>query len=452
MRSPPATGSGHRPDSVSGSSRPLPARALAARAVHQVLQEGRALDDALAGVFAAARAADRGFIQEMAYGALRWAHQLQAIAGWYVPRPLKAGDQDVAALLLVGLYQLRFMRLPAHAAVMETVNAAAALGKPWAKGLVNAVLRSVQRDAAQLAARIAADPAIEFSHPPWLLARIQQAWPAHWRAILAANNERPPMTLRVNLSKLSRAAYLEKLAAAGARAAPLAGIDSGLTLAAPCAVTELPGFADGLVSVQDGGAQLAAIWLDARPGERVLDACAAPGGKACHVLERAAVELVAVDRDGARLERLRENLRRLQLAAEVIAADAAEPAGWWDGRPFQRILLDAPCSASGVIRRHPDIKLHRRPSDLERLARGQARLLAGLWPLLAPGGKLLYVTCSILPEENADQITRFLAEHADAAPTPLATDLGQACAVGVQLLPGEHELDGFYYACLQKRP
>ncbi len=224
-----------------------------------------------------------------------------------------------------------------------------------------------------------------------------------------------------------------------------------LTLGAPCAVTDLPGFADGEVSVQDGGAQLAAVLLDPRPGERVLDACAAPGGKACHILERAAVELVAVDRDGARLERLHQNLRRLHLVADVIAADAAEPAGWWDGRSFQRIMLDAPCSASGVMRRHPDIKLHRRPSDLERLARGQARLLAGLWPLLAPGGKLLYVTCSILPEENEDQITRFLAEHADAAPTPLATDIGHARAVGVQLLPGEHELDGFYYACLQKR-
>lgn len=434
------------------SPRQLPARALAARAVQQVLQEGRTLDVALAGELATARADDRGFIQEMAYGALRWAHQLQAIVGWYVQRPLKADDQDIAALLLVGLYQLHHMRLPAHVVVMETVEAAAALGKPWVKSLVNAVLRNVQRDAAQVRARIEADAALQSSHPDWLLARFQQAWPAHWRAICAANNERPPMTLRVNLSKLSRAAYLEKLTEAGLTAAPLAVSDCALKLGAPCAVTDLPGFADGEVSVQDGAAQLAAIWLDSRPGERVLDACAAPGGKACHVLERAAVELVAVDRDGARLERLNQNLRRLQLAADVIAADAAEPAAWWDGRPFQRILLDAPCSASGVIRRHPDIKHHRRPSDLERLARGQARLLAGLWPLLAPGGKLLYVTCSILPEENEEQITRFLAEHADAAPTPLVTDIGHARPVGVQLLPGEHELDGFYYACLQKRP
>ncbi len=433
------------------ASRQPPARALAARAVQQVVQEGRALDDAVAGVLATARADDRGFIQEMAYGALRWARQLQAIVGWYVQRPLKAEDQDIAALLLVGLYQLRYMRLPAHAVVMETVETAAVLGKPWAKRLVNAVLRSVQRDAAQVCARIEADAGLHFSHPDWLLARFQQAWPQHWRAICAANNERPPMTLRVNLSKLSRAAYLERLIEAGLSATPLAVSDGALTLGAPCAVTDLPGFADGEVSVQDGGAQLAAVLLDPRPGERVLDACAAPGGKACHVLERAAVELVAVDRDGARLERLHQNLRRLHLVADVIAADAAEPAGWWDGRPFQRIMLDAPCSASGVIRRHPDIKLHRRPSDLERLARGQARLLAGLWPLLAPGGKLLYVTCSILPEENEDQITRFLAEHADAAPTPLATDIGHARAVGVQLLPGEHELDGFYYACLQKR-
>ncbi len=427
---------------------PLPARALAAQAVQLVLHAGRSLDDALAEVFAAARTEDRGFIQEMVYGALRWAQQLQLIIAGYVERPPK--DRAIAALLLVGLYQLLYMRLPAHAVVMETVSAAGMLGKPGAKGLVNAVLRRAQREEMQLRARIESDPDLQLSHPPWLSERIRQAWPAQWRAILAANNERPPMALRVNLSKLSRAAYLDKLTHAGLAAAPLAVSEGGLILKEPCAVSALPGFAEGEVSVQDGGAQLAAALLDARAGERVLDACAAPGGKACHVLERAAVELVAVDRDAARLARLHQNLQRLNLSAAVLAADAAAPASWWDGRPFQRILLDAPCSASGVIRRHPDIKVHRRARDLAPLARAQARLLARLWPLLAPGGKLLYVTCSILPEENAERVVRFLAEHADAVHVPLDLAIGHPCAVGVQLLPGEHQLDGFYYACLQK--
>ena len=433
-----------------GIHQPLPARALAAQAVQRVLYAGRMLDEALAEVFAAARAEDRGFIQEMAYGALRWARQLQLIISGYVERAPK--DHDVAALLLIGLYQFLYMRLPAHAVLMETVNAASALGKPRAKQLVNAVLRRAQREETELRTRIQNDPDLRLSHPPWLEERIRQAWPAQWREILAANNERPPMTLRINLGKISRAAYVDLLTTAGMAAETLAVNDTGLILNTPCAVAALPGFAEGLVSVQDGAAQLAAGLLDVRTGERVLDACAAPGGKACHLLERAAVELVAVDRDAVRLARLHQNLRRLRLGAEVIVADAADPAHWWDGRPFQRILLDAPCSASGVIRRHPDIKVHRRARDLSVLMRGQDRLLAGLWPLLAPGGKLLYVTCSILPEENAERITRFLAGHADAVHLPLDLAIGHPCAVGVQLLPGEHQLDGFYYACLQKRP
>jgi len=449
MRWPPVSDWASRFDPVPTLTRPLPARALAARAVRLIINEGRALDDALSEVFVAARADDRGFIQEMVYGALRWAEQLRAVLDGYVEHPPK--DRDIAALLLVGLYQFLYMRLPAHAVVMETVNAASALGKPQAKNLVNAVLRRAQREETQLRARIETDPVLRLSHPPWLLARLRQAWPHHWQAICAANNARPPMTLRVNLSKLSRAAYLDKLTDAGLAAAPLSVSEAGLILKEPCAVGELPGFAAGLVSVQDGAAQLAAELLDARAGERVLDACAAPGGKACHVLERAAVELVAVDRDGARLVRLHQNLQRLNLRAEVLTADAAAPADWWDGRPFQRILLDAPCSASGVIRRHPDIKIRRRARDLVALVRAQTRLLERLWPLLAPGGKLLYVTCSILPEENAERVARFLAEHADAVPAPLALTIGHPCPVGVQLLPGEHHLDGFYYACLQKR-
>jgi 16S rRNA (cytosine967-C5)-methyltransferase len=309
---------------------------------------------------------------------------------------------------------------------------------------VNAVLRR----AAQTPAPPVDHPR---SHPPWLRARLEAAYPQDWQAIAAANDARAPLTLRVNLRRITRAAYAAKLAQAGLTTGAQPAIDSALTLDQPVPVEALPGFSHGEVSVQDAAAQLAAILLDARAGTRVLDACAAPGGKAAHVLERAPeARLVALDVDAERLRRVRENFTRLELHGEIVAGDAANPAGWWDGEPFDRILLDAPCSGTGVIRRHPDIRLHRRAADIDRLVRHQARLLDALWPLLAPGGKLLYVTCSILPEENGQQAAAFIARTPTACGTPLAHPAlarhARFDGVGHQILPGAGDMDGFYYA------
>lgn len=413
---------------------------------------GRYLDAALDAVRTEA-ASDAALVQELAYGTLRWFHQLAGIAAVLLTKPLKPKDQDVYALLLAGLYQLRTLRVATHAAVDETVAATEALGKPWAKGLINACLREYLRRNADMATLVDSDPALKLSHPAWLLEKFRNAWPEDGEHIAQANNERPPLTLRVNLCRQTRDAYLEKLRAANIAVQPTSILDTDVTLTTPVPVAVLPGFAAGAVSVQDAGAQWAAMLLDAQPGERVLDACAAPGGKTGHILERTPglTELVALDREPARVALIEQNLRRLGLTARLLAADATEPGAWWDRRPFDRILLDVPCSATGVIRRHPDIKLRRQPGDLPKLTATQAQLLAALWPLLRPGGKLLYVTCSILPEENEQQIMAFLARENAAAEAPLPTTVGRARAVGRQILPGDYGMDGFYYAGLLKK-
>ena len=429
-------------------------RALAAQVVDEVVVRARYLDAALTETLAAlprAQARDAALVQEMSYGTLRWFDQLAAIAALFLDKPLKTKDQDVYALLLVGLYQLRYMRVARHAAVKETVEATAALKKPWAKNLLNACLRASLREEARAQAAITASPEAAFSHPAWLLEEIKHHWPGNWAAILVANNERPPLALRVNRLHQSRDQYLARLAQAGIAASVHACSETAVVLDTPVAVSELPGFAEGDVSVQDAAAQLAATLLDAQPGERVLDACAAPGGKTGHLLEHSALaELVALDREPARVKLIEENLTRLGLSAKTVIGDAANPAPWWDGRPFDRILADAPCSATGVIRRHPDIKIRRRPEDLPRLVATQERILDGLWPLLKPGGKLLYVTCSMLPTENEKQVASFLARHSDAAELPLSMSMGRERAKGWQILPGEAGMDGFYYACIGK--
>jgi 16S rRNA (cytosine967-C5)-methyltransferase len=429
-------------------------RALAARVVEQVVVHARYLDAALTETLSAlprAQARDAALVQEMSYGTLRWFDQLAAIAALFLDKPLKAKDQDVYALLLVGLYQLQFMRVARHAAVQETVEAATALKKPWAKNLLNACLRAALREAARAQAAIAANPSAAFSHPAWLLEEIKRHWPENWAAILVANNERPPMVLRVNRLRQSRDQYLARLAQAGLPASAHPFSETAVVLESPVGVSELPGFTEGDVSVQDAAAQLAAPLLDARAGERVLDACAAPGGKTGQLLEQAVqAELVALDREPARMKLIEENLARLKLSAKTVIGDAANPAGWWDGQGFDRILADVPCSATGVIRRHPDIKIRRRPGDLPRLIATQEQILEGLWPLLKPGGKLLYATCSILPDENENQMTAFLRRHPDATEDVLTTEAGRARAVGRQILPGEAGMDGFYYARLRK--
>lgn len=435
-------------------ARKLGPRALCVQALCEVVERRRYLDAVLDELRPRA-GDDAALVQEMAYGTMRWYHQLDAITAQLLDKPLKPKDDDLRLSLLLGLYQLRFMRVAAHAAVDETVDAVSALGKPWAKGMINACLRAYQRDQQQSGARadgiIARNPVARFSHPAWMIETIQRDHPANWEEILSANNERPPMTLRVNPRRQSRDVYMQRLRDAGIGARALDALDSAVVLDTPVAVTSLPGFAAGDVSVQDAAAQLAASLLDVPPGARVLDACAAPGGKSAHLLERTPdMSLLALDVDPARTALIETALHRLGLTASLRTADAAESAAWWDGKPFDRILADVPCSATGVVRRHPDIKLRRQPADLDALAAAQSRILDGLWPTLRPGGKLLYATCSVLARENERQVAAFLKRHTDAVEQPLAHPLAQPRAHGIQFLPGRETMDGFFYACLAK--
>lgn len=430
---------------------PLTARVAAAHLLVQVFEQGRSLNTALPAIKSACAPDQRALLQELAYGVLREAPRLEQWLASLLARPLKPRDRDLHALLLLGLYQLEYLRIPAHAAVALTVAATRELGKPWASGLVNGVLRRFQREAVPLRARADADDKARFAHPSWLLDAIRTDWPQQWQDILLANNMRPPLTLRVNAQRSTRKDYLARLAQAGIEAQPLADAPTGVLLATPCDVAILPKFAEGFVSVQDGAAQQAAWLLAPSAGMKVLDACAAPGGKTAHLLEQAPdIDLLALDQDAVRLQRVASNLDRLGLTAKLKAADARRIAGWWDGEPFNRILLDAPCSASGVIRRHPDIKYLRKPCDIPTLAQQQAALLRALWPTLAPGGQLLYATCSVLRQENEDVVLDFLRAQPDATPLPMDLSGGTACKVGVQLLPGRQEGDGFYYALLEK--
>jgi 16S rRNA (cytosine967-C5)-methyltransferase len=428
-------------------------RALTALVVVRVAREGHTLDETLAAFEDRAGTRDRALVQAMSYAVLRWLPRLAAITDHLLRKPLKARDKDIWALILVGLVQLLYLRVPAHAAIAATVEAAREFRKPWAAGLVNGVLRRFQREREALLARVDRIESARYAHPPWLIERLRADWPRDWQAICAANNAHPPMSLRVNRRKRPREAYLDQLANAGVAASPARHVESGVVLAEPMGVERLPGFAAGEVSVQDVAAQLAAKLLDLGPGQRVLDACAAPGGKTGHLLERepALAQLVAIDRDGIRLQRLAANLARLDLTCELLAADATDPRRWWDGTPFDRILIDVPCSATGVIRRHPDIKTLRRPEDMEGLTAQQSALLTGLWPLLAPGGRLLYVTCSVLRAENEERIAAFLRLHGNGVECPMEADWGRPCRYGRQILPGDDGMDGFYYAALIKR-
>ncbi len=425
-------------------------RVVAVSVLTRVLQEGQSLATLLPHSFQSLPPERRALAQELCYGTLRWEPRLQAILKLLMDKPLKTKDSDIQSLLLLGLYQLAYMDIPAHAAVSETVAVTALLKKGWAKGLVNAVLRRFQREHKALEQRFEADPVAASAHPAWLLKLLQQAWPEQWQAIVNANNQRPPMTLRVNRRRISRDDYLQKLRAEGLNAILSSHAPDALILERPVNVEQLPGFAHGEVSVQDSAAQLAALLVAPRAGMRVLDACAAPGGKTSHLLEICSdVELIALDIEEKRLKRVKENLHRLGLDATLIAADASS-ADWWDGTPFDRILLDAPCSASGVIRRHPDIKLLREPDDIPRLAALQAAILENLWSMLAPGGMLVYATCSVLPQENTGQLANFLANHDDAREQPIVADWGTAAGVGRQILPDQDGMDGFFYACIEK--
>ena len=428
-------------------------RAVAAKIICRVVDNGLILDAALAEYLPAVeRLDDRGFVKELCFGTLRWFDQLEFILEQYLNKPLKPRDSDIRVLILIGLYQLHYLGTPAHAAVSETVGATLELDREWAKPLVNAVLRRSQREFHQVLAEPDKGAAARHSHPQWLADRIKGDWPDLWEAILQANNQRPPQHLRVNVLRSSREDYLDKLHGTGIQAEKTGLTPCAIQVLQPVDVNLLPGFKDGDVSIQDAGAQLAAALLDPQPGNRVLDACAAPGGKTAHICETqpSIAEITALDVDEKRIGRLRANLARLKLDATVIKADAARTDTWWDGRLFDHILLDAPCSATGVIRRHPDVKRLKSPEQLPILQITQSELLASIWPLLKQGGKLVYSTCSILRDENDQVIETFLDKHPSANSEAIRAEWGIATAYGRQLLPSIDNTDGFYYAVLTR--
>jgi 16S rRNA (cytosine967-C5)-methyltransferase len=440
---------------VTGIKRGARLRAAAAQAVDDVVSAGRSLDAALADREQNVPPDDLPLLRLLSYGTLRHHWRLMDWIGQLLERPLKRRDNVITQLLAVGLYQLAETRIPDHAVVSQTVEAARTLRRPKLAPLVNAILRRARRD--RIFDAEPSDECAAHDHPAWLLARLRADWPDDWRDIVAANNARAPMWLRVAPSGGSMADMQERLEQEEMTSDMLAGAAQALRLDKPVPVESLPGFAAGEVSVQDAAAQLTAPWLLAGGGRRVLDACAAPGGKTGQLLELGgdAIDVTALDRDEGRLRAVADNLERLGRDATLIPADASKTGEWWDERPFDAILLDAPCSATGVIRRHPDIKHLRRAGDIDELSRLQAALLDALWPTLAPGGRLMYVTCSVLQQENDDVVAGFLARTPDAREDNVLhdyniRDLMRDKACGQQILPGTAGMDGFYYAGLTK--
>jgi len=434
------------------------ARSLAAHAVARLLREGVTLDAALKDALVAADAKLHSPVRSLGYGAVRGYFRHEAILGKLLSTPVRSLDFLVRALLSVALYELEDERTPEYAVVDAAVQTAKATDAVRASGLINAVLRRYLRERKTLDAEIASRPATRHAAPIWLADRFRADWPVRWTQLLAASDSHAPMWLRVNSRLKTTAEYLGQLQQAGIGARAEERVPYAIVLDSPCDVHELPGFAEGVVSVQDLGAQCVAFPLKLAPHQRVLDACAAPGGKTALIAERepSLEKLVAIDIDPHRLSRVRENLSRENLTAEVLAGDATTPAKWWDGAPFDRILLDAPCSGLGVIRRHPDIRLRKSPSDIDKLPALQGRLLQATWDLLAPGGRLVYVTCTVTRSENRDVLAAFLKSHPAASILPAETwegwpGFGEADEFGRQILPGEAGADGFYYAALTKQ-
>ena len=434
------------------------ARSVAAHAVARILREGVTLDAALHDALAATPAGLGPSVRSLSYGAVRGYYRHEAILSRLLTQPVRSLDLLVRALMSVALFELEDARTPEYAVVDAAVKAAKATDAARASGLVNAVLRRYLRERKTVDADIARNPALRHASPIWLADRFRSDWPVRWTQLLAAGDAQAPMWLRVDGRRTTAESYLEKLREAGLGGRAEARVPSAIVLDAPCDVHELPGFDQGLVSVQDLGAQCVAFPLELASGQRVLDACAAPGGKTALIAERepSLARLVALDIDPQRLTRVQENLVRGGLRAELMSGDAGTPGAWWDGVPFDRILLDAPCSALGVIRRHPDIRLRKSPSEIDRLPLLQARLLAASWRMLAPGGRLVYATCTVTRSENRDVVAAFLAGTPDAGIIPPESwpgwpGFGEADGFGRQILPGEAGADGFYYAALLKR-
>ncbi len=427
-------------------------RALAAKGLAEVALRGTSLREVMqrdAPKLADPR--DRALLMALLSEGARWWLRFDAAIDGLLEKPLRHKDPAVHALLVLGLVQLEILELQDYAAVAATVEAVRALKRPQLAGLVNAVLRRWQRERESLLAKLDDKPQTRHAHPTWLATALQRDWPEQADAVMRADNREPPLMLRVNRQRSERDALIERLQAAGHVAAAHPWLADALVLPHSTDITRLPGFEDGHFAVQDGAAQVAADLADLRNGLRVLDACAAPGGKACHLLERADIDLTALEFEPTRAERIRQNLMRLRLNAKIVIGDAGAPKAWWKGQPFDRILIDAPCSATGVLRRRPDVRLHRRESDVATMQVQQRRILAALWPLLAPGGRLVYITCSMLRAENEAIVGELLAAQPDAQAVAFTLPVGQAAAVGWQILPGDGDLDGMYYAVLQKR-
>lgn len=424
-------------------------RAPAAKALSHVIGGGQSLNKSMALYGQKVAAKDRALFSQLCYGTLRFYPRFAEIIDGLMSKPLKKKDQDIYALLLIGCYQLEGMRIPDHAAISTVVDACKQLKKPWASGLVNGVLREFQRRQDSIQSSLSAS-AID-AHPPWLSEKIQAAWPEQYSDIIAANNSQPPFCLRVNWQHNSTGQYLLLLKNAGIEASACSHAETGIRLKNAVDVNELPGFNLGWVSIQDEAAQLAAQLLNPQPGMRILDACAAPGGKTGHILEAAPdLTLLAIDNDPVRLESVSDNLQRLGLHAELRLGDAGNTESWYENTPFDRILLDAPCSGTGVIRRHPDIKLLRRRQDIPKLAELQLSILSALWPCLTHGGYLLYATCSVLPQENHQVIQEFLQQEPSAESKVIDAQWGTASELGRQILPELGQADGFFYSLLYK--
>lgn len=435
------------------TNEPSNVRAVAASILVQLIEQKGSLTS---GLQPFKNRDDYPLLQEICFGTCRHFYSLEFVLKQLVAKPLRSKDKDVKCLLLVGLYQLRHMSLPEYAVINETVSGVNKLKKTWSRGLVNGVLRNYLRDLDSVELKLKSSPAcIKFDQPKWLADQIQQDWPNHWQEIFENSNRRPPMTVRVNLSKVSRNDYLEQLEDAEIDAITGRLASSSIYLNKPQPVEALPGFTAGLSSIQDESSQLIPPLLQLEPHQRVLDACAAPGGKTCHILETEPLieALTSLDISKSRLIRVEENLQRLNLEANLKAGDARDLAAWWDGNLFDRILLDAPCSATGVIRRHPDIKVLRTPENVTELNELQLNILQKVWSTLKPGGLLLYTTCSILPQENSDIVAKFIESSDNAKYEGISADWGVECPFGRQLLPSdENGPDGFFFSLIRKEP
>lgn len=436
------------------ANNPSHSRFVALKMCLNVIENGRSLSQILPeGLAQFADRRERSFTQNLVLGTLRWQLRLEAIRGELLKKKLKAKDEDINQLILIGLYQILYMDTPEHAAVSATVEVVARLKKPWAKALINGVLRNFLREKDAICAAADQKPSQKFSHPQWIFKAMRTAYPDHWEAVLEANNQIAPLTLRNNALQQSREELLELISASGIEAQPHPDCENGISLLQSTDITALPRFEEGGFSVQDAAAQQAAQILKPQAGERILDACAAPGGKTTHLIEysKQQAQVFALEKDPERIERLAENLYRLNLECDYQVGDAATPLEWWDGKPFDKILLDAPCSATGIIRRHPDIKWHRTEEDIDALTMTQKKILHALWATLKPGGQLLYATCSILPQENGAQMQQFLADRPDATEISLKAEWSTATEYpGHQILPGTHGMDGFFYCLIKK--